>query len=138
MNKCPKCGTPIFFGAKECSLCGSSQKNAEIKSIQVKKAGLMQGYIQFGVSGGMESRRGVQAANYDENTVTFTSTLANKIAAEIKEYVENKLISNSVPTNTTASKVSEADELMKFKKLLDDGVITQEEFDAKKKQILGL
>lgn len=34
--------------------------------------------------------------------------------------------------------VSEANELIKFKKLLDDGVITQEEFDAKKKQILGL
>jgi len=33
---------------------------------------------------------------------------------------------------------SDADELAKFKKLLDDGVITQDEFNAKKKQILGL
>jgi len=31
-----------------------------------------------------------------------------------------------------------ADDLIKFKKLLDDGIITQEEFDAKKKQILKL
>ena len=31
-----------------------------------------------------------------------------------------------------------ADELKKFKELLDMGVITQEEFDAKKKQLLGL
>lgn len=31
-----------------------------------------------------------------------------------------------------------ADELMKYKKLLDDGIITQEEFAAKKKQLLGL
>lgn len=31
-----------------------------------------------------------------------------------------------------------ADELKKFKDLLDSGVITQEEFDAKKKQLLGL
>jgi len=31
-----------------------------------------------------------------------------------------------------------ADELKKYKELLDMGVITQEEFDAKKKQILGL
>ena len=30
------------------------------------------------------------------------------------------------------------DELTKYKKLLDDGVITQEEFNAKKKQLLGL
>jgi hypothetical protein len=31
-----------------------------------------------------------------------------------------------------------ADELLKYKKLLDDGVITQEDFDAKKKELLGL
>ena len=33
---------------------------------------------------------------------------------------------------------SSADELKKFKELLDSGVITQEEFEAKKKQLLGL
>lgn len=33
---------------------------------------------------------------------------------------------------------SEADELKKYKDLLDSGVINQEEFDAKKKQLLGL
>ena len=35
-------------------------------------------------------------------------------------------------------KISEADELSKYKELLDNGVISQEEFDAKKKQLLGL
>jgi len=34
--------------------------------------------------------------------------------------------------------LSNADELSKYKNLLDSGVITQEEFDAKKKQLLGL
>lgn len=33
---------------------------------------------------------------------------------------------------------SSADELKKYKELLDSGVITQEEFEAKKKQLLGL
>lgn len=33
---------------------------------------------------------------------------------------------------------SSADELLKWKKLLDEGAITQEEYDAKKKQLLGL
>lgn len=33
---------------------------------------------------------------------------------------------------------SAADEILKFKNLLDQGVITQEEFDMKKKQLLGL
>ena len=30
------------------------------------------------------------------------------------------------------------DDLRKYKELLDEGIITQEEFDAKKKQILNL
>lgn len=33
---------------------------------------------------------------------------------------------------------SEADEILKYKQLLDIGAITQEEFEAKKKQLLGL
>ena len=33
---------------------------------------------------------------------------------------------------------STPDELKKYKDLLDSGIITQEEFDAKKKQLLGL
>lgn len=41
--------------------------------------------------------------------------------------------------NTTMSSAySAADEIEKFKGLLDKGIITQEEFDAKKKQLLGL
>ncbi|MBR0032799.1 MAG: SHOCT domain-containing protein [Treponema sp.] len=34
--------------------------------------------------------------------------------------------------------MSAADELAKWKRLLDTGTITQTEFDAKKKQLLGL
>ncbi|WP_408610791.1 SHOCT domain-containing protein [Levilactobacillus tujiorum] len=41
--------------------------------------------------------------------------------------------------DTTASgSTSVTDEIRKFKGLLDDGIITQEEFDAKKKQLLGI
>lgn len=44
---------------------------------------------------------------------------------------------NSQP-QTIEVKSDEADQLKKYKDLLDSGVITQEEFDAKKKQLLGL
>ncbi|MBR3928642.1 MAG: SHOCT domain-containing protein [Clostridia bacterium] len=40
--------------------------------------------------------------------------------------------------SSNVATVSSADELKKFKDLLDSGVITQEEFDTKKKQLLGL
>lgn len=36
------------------------------------------------------------------------------------------------------SEESEIDEILKFKNLLDQGIITQEEFEFKKKQILGM
>ena len=42
----------------------------------------------------------------------------------------------AAPAQPTASDT--ADELRKLKSLLDDGIITPEEFDAKKKQLLGL
>lgn len=35
-------------------------------------------------------------------------------------------------------KISEADELIKYKQLLENGAISQEEFDEKKKQLLGM
>lgn len=78
----------------------------------------------------------------DENTIT----LKNKpnIIKEAKETVDflNKKIREAKTGAHTAQTViqqnSAADELKKFKELLDSGIITQEEFDAKKKQLLGL
>ena len=44
----------------------------------------------------------------------------------------------ATPQTSPAAAVSTADELKKYKELLDSGIITQEDFDAKKKQLLGL
>jgi len=41
----------------------------------------------------------------------------------------------SSDTDTTSSA---ADEIRKYKQLADEGIITQEEFEEKKKQLLGL
>ena len=54
------------------------------------------------------------------------------IAQKIKEYVMNYS-----PAPISSPAVSAADEILKFKQLLDQGIITQSEFDAKKKQLLG-
>ena len=52
---------------------------------------------------------------------------------------QNKLLAATTATPIIMeSQTSQADELIKFKELLDNGVITREEFDAKKKQLLGL
>jgi len=46
-------------------------------------------------------------------------------------------INNNI-VSTNQMQTSNLDELPKLKKLLDDGIITQEEFELKKKQLLGL
>ncbi len=53
-----------------------------------------------------------------------------------EEYEKEKQRTLSASENDNT--FSAADELKKFKELLDSGIITQEEFDAKKKQLLGL
>ena len=60
---------------------------------------------------------------------------------EIRSFIMNSLSSGAQaarPVQPAAAPQSDADELKKYKELLDSGVITQEEFDAKKKQIPGL
>ena len=62
-------------------------------------------------------------------------------AAEIHTVISKLLMSRQDKNNSTVQvkqEVSAADELKKYKELLDNGVISQEEFDAKKKQLLGL
>ena len=64
---------------------------------------------------------------------------------EIHKCVSDLLIERqskvaATPTTTIKQEIpqSNAEELKKYKELLDSGVISQEEFDAKKKQLLGL
>lgn len=64
---------------------------------------------------------------------------ANEIYEVINDLIitrqkQNKQMNESKSADTKGS----ADELKKYKELLDSGVISQEEFDAKKKQLLGL
>lgn len=60
--------------------------------------------------------------------------LAKTIKQESLKFQQQMLHPNVNETKSTDS----ADEIRKFKQLADDGIITQEEFEAKKKQLLGL
>lgn len=44
----------------------------------------------------------------------------------------------STPELSRNAQISSADEIRKYKELLDEGILTQEEFDSKKKELLGL
>lgn len=109
-----------------------------IMSVQFKEGNMwINGFIQFGIMGGKEARGGVFNATQDENTVMIKAA-TNDNAREIKDYIEGIILNRSKNKETVIQQVSPAEELKKFKELLDMGVISQAEFDAKKKQILGL
>ncbi len=68
------------------------------------------------------------------NSFMYRATIDN--AHKLKQMLEScAQPSNEAPASNTASN---ADEIRKYKQLLDDGIISQEEFDAKKKQLLNL
>jgi len=68
------------------------------------------------------------------------ASLADECVAVFKIIKSNNERNNAVPVNQTApvqNQISVADELIKFKGLLDAGVLTQEEFDKKKSELLN-
>lgn len=69
---------------------------------------------------------------------TFNVCVDKNQAKNILSNIQQALDSVKLTTSTPASSVSNADEILKYKSLLDSGIITQEEFYAKKKQLLGL
>lgn len=88
--------------------------------------------------GYMRFRCSRQAAN--EVIFFFTNDYAPKkmytYICERIDAVKKKQLENA--TEQSNEHLSAADEILKFKKLLDIGAITQEEYDEKKKQLLGL
>lgn len=88
-------------------------------------------YIDF-ISGGAEFKKaGIiyrTAVNQAQECLALFEIMINDAKGE-----ETKS-----EISETSSNITTADEIRKFKELLDEGVITQDEFDAKKKQLLGL
>lgn len=114
---------------------------SDITSVQFKNLKTTTGYLQFEYAG---SHSGNNFTS--ENSFTFSATIGTKKYNDLKEamppiyeYILGKVREHKNQKNgTVVQQISSADELAKFKKLLDDGVISQDEFDAKKKQLLGL
>lgn len=70
----------------------------------------------------------------------FNVALNKQSATSINNHIHQVLdeVKTGTHTQVITNNVSSADELKKFKELLDLGIITQEEFDAKKKQLLSI
>ncbi len=108
-----------------------------ITSVQIKKPGLTNGYIQFGILGGIENKAGILSATQDENTIMFTKANYNDML-ELKEYIDSYEDDSKAKGNNVPIERSPAEKVKELKELLDMEIITQEEFDAKKRELLGL
>lgn len=63
-----------------------------ITSVQFKPAaGLTNGYIQFSILGSAESKRGIQSAVHDENSIMFTKDFSRE-AEYVRKFVEDKIL----------------------------------------------
>lgn len=99
------------------------------------------GFIQFSIAGGIARDSsfsftgGAFDAAQDENSVLFTGDTEYETALRIKEYVEN--YREKSPSSPVAS-FSIADEILKLKTLMDQGIISAEEFEMTKKRLLAL
>jgi hypothetical protein len=114
-----------------------------ITSVEVKKPGpFIVGFIQFSIAGGIarDSSFNVSGGAFnavqDENSVVFADQESYAIALKIKDYIQNFTESGGSPIVKGIDSI--ADEIRKLKLLVDDGILTQEEFTKKKQQLLGL
>ena len=115
----------------------------DLIGIEYRKPTIMvNGYIKFIIAGVQETHQNMGKLNAialnvsrDPNALilrAFNKEVPKK-SEEINNYILEK-IQKQKTSNT--NNISSADEIMKFKELLDQGIITQEEFEKKKKELL--
>lgn len=110
---------------------------SSIIAVQFKEAGaLFSGYLQFTIPGGNESKGGLFAAVHDENTFMFKDPKNNALVREIKEHIDAKIRKLRTP-QTTVPTSNLSDELQKLANLKQQGVLSEEEFRAAKKKLIG-
>ena len=70
--------------------------------------------------------------------VAVDKDTVDRISDSLNEIIYNLKRRNISATNSNTSTISSASEIRKYKELLDDGIITEEEFNKKKQELLDL
>lgn len=105
-----------------------------ITSVQFKPGGLLwNGFIKFCYPGSDEIRGGLSAATKDDNAVIFTGSMN----AQFEEFRRRLEEARTKQRNGAAPARSVAEEIEKLAELRDKGLITDEEFESKKKELLA-
>lgn len=94
------------------------------------------GYILFSYAGSKPFMGGIWEATQDPDAFLFTSDLNGQVA-EFKAKVEARMREAKQPAPAHNSSVSLTDELRKLAELRQEGILSQEEFEAAKKKLLA-
>jgi hypothetical protein len=109
-----------------------------ITAIEFRNANLLtNGRIQFSIHGEAGHKGSAVSAVNDENTIIFTKS-QHESFAKAKALIEDLMQKAEQHTGTVVNQVSSADELKKFAELKNQGLITEEEYNKKKKDLLGI
>lgn len=114
---------------------------SDLTSVQFKPANsIINGYVQFEYPGSHSGGSGLNNFSSENSFAFMKAKVSNEDVEKAVGYIKEKIREAKAPrpAQVVTQAQSGADELFKYKSLLDAGVISQEEFDAKKKQILGL
>lgn len=104
----------------------------DILEVQLKKPGLARGMLAISTA---LDRGDINSTSVQANNIALKSSQWDE-AVEFKRLIEEA--ASAAKSAGSAATSSAADEIAKFKGLLDAGAITEDEFAAKKKQLLGL
>ncbi len=132
-KKCNTCGHIFCYTLYDLERNREKAKSAQLSSI----AGIA------GAIGGAYTASAVNSSNARNalNSIVDYNRCPHCGSTDIRNLNENEWAAEQAKVlqgGTSSSPFSAADELKKFKELLDIGAISQEEFDAKKKQLLNL
>lgn len=110
-----------------------------INGIEWNKASMIRnGYITLAVEGEIKSATGLKGATKNATSIVFYPK-ANDDASKCVEFISKKIKECKKQTIEVENKssFSSTDELIKFKQMLDNGIITEEEFVKIKEKIIG-
>lgn len=116
----------------------------DITTIQFKNCGWTAGFFEFTFAGGIDRRGGAMGGMHNDNRFMFGASTIGKAKEKavemekVNEYIQMRLREYKTTLQNVTAPISSADELEKFNDLFKKGIITKEEFEAKKKQLLGI
>ncbi|MEH0110633.1 DUF4429 domain-containing protein [Tersicoccus sp. MR15.9] len=123
---------------------GKGDKRIPISALQGTQwrpaGGLTNGFLQLVISGSSETKSqfGSQAmsAVNDENSVMFTRKQEAEFA-HLRQVLDQALAARIAGHGAQPAQPDVTDQLAKLAQLRDSGVVTPEEFEAKKTELLG-